>query len=73
MDLEKAIDAVHHHTLLRKLEKLGFDSIAIKWFTSYLQGWSQYTKLQNMQSGQVPVVNGVPQRSVLGPCYSVFT
>lgn len=36
LDLKKAIDTGHQHKFLRKLEKLGFDSTAIKWFTSYL-------------------------------------
>jgi len=67
LDLRKAFDSVNHEIMLSKLKKFGFDSDAMKWFTSYLSERLQCTCLQGQYSSKTRVSCGVPQGSVLGP------
>ncbi|KAI8522085.1 hypothetical protein Bbelb_018390 [Branchiostoma belcheri] len=67
LDLRKAFDTVNHDILLGKLKKLGFDSGAMDWFSSYLSERFQCTCLQGQYSTKTRVSCGVPQGSVLGP------
>ncbi|KAI8500413.1 hypothetical protein Bbelb_219790 [Branchiostoma belcheri] len=67
LDLRKAFDSVNHDILLGKLDKLGFDSDAMKWFSSYLSERFHCTCLQGQHSTKTRVSCGVPQGSVLGP------
>ena len=67
IDLKKAFDTVNHDILLHKLEHYGIRRTSLGWFTSYLNGRSQYVSCNNTTSEIKPIVCGVPQGSVLGP------
>lgn len=67
LDLSKAFDTVNHNILLKKLNNFGIRGVAHKWFTSYLDGRSQYVKYNEVESDVNYVNCGVPQGSILGP------
>ena len=67
IDLKKAFDTVNHDILLHKLEHYGIRGTSFGWFTSYLNGRSQYVSCNNTRSEIKPIVCGAPQGSVLGP------
>ena len=68
MDFSKAFDKVDHQRLLLKLYRLGINSGVITWITSFLSNRSQSVVLDGEHSDSCPVLSGVPQGSVLGPC-----
>ena len=68
MDFSKAFDIVVHQRLLLKLHRLSINTTVIAWIKSFLSGRSQNVVLDGKQSGACPVLSGVPQGSVLGPC-----
>ena len=67
VDLKKAFDTVPHKELISKLERFGFVDNSIAWFTNYLSNRSQVVSLGSNLSVPIPVENGVPQGSILGP------
>ena len=67
LDFKKAFDTVNHGILLQKLEHYGVRGYVLKWFTSYLTGRKQYTKVNKIDSQITDIFYGVPQGSVLGP------
>ena len=67
LDLQKAFDTVNHSILLSKLRAIGFDSTAIKWMKSYLEGREQVVDINGTLSSSLTVSCGVPQGSILGP------
>ena len=67
MDFAKAFDKVPHRRLLYKLDYYGKRGSTHKWITSWLSGRFQKVVLDGQASDPVPVLFGVPQRSVLGP------
>ena len=68
IDLSKAFDTVNHKILIRKLEKYGISTNAIKWFKSYLTGRKQCITIdRSNQSLYQNITCGVPQGSILGP------
>ena len=68
MDFSKAFDKVDHQRLLLKLHRLGINTGVITWIQSFLSGRSQRVVLDGETSDACPVLSGVPQGSVLGPC-----
>ena len=67
MDLSKAFDTLDHSILLRKLAYYGINSSALKWYTSYLTGRTQYVEINAISSDILSLSTGVPQGSILGP------
>ena len=68
MDFSMAFDKVDHQRLLLKLHRLGINSGIITWVKSFLSNRSQTVVLDGEHSDSCPVLSGVPQGSVLGPC-----
>ena len=67
MDLSKAFDTSAHGILIKESVHYGIKGIAIKWFTSYLSGRSQYVEVDGVSSSILSLSTGVPQGSILGP------
>ena len=67
LDLQKAFDTVDHQLLLNKLQALGFNSLSVAWFRSYLTCREQVVNIGDATSPPLPVTCGVPQGSILGP------
>ena len=67
MDLSKAFDTLDHNILINKLAYYGIHGAALKWFTSYLTGRSQYVEIDGVSSNILSLSTGVPQGSILGP------
>ena len=69
LDFRKAFDLVDHEILVHKLKCYNFDSQALEWFKSYLQNRQQSVYIGNTASKFNQIKAGVPQGSVLGPCF----
>ena len=67
IDFSKPFNCVQHQTLLNKLRQLRLDPKLINWIESYLTGRTQRTLVNSIYSDYLPVQQGVPQGSVLGP------
>ena len=73
LDLKKAFDSVNHDILLHKLKSLGFCTITLSWFKSYLTDHKQRVSYQDQLSDSLTLKRGVPQGSILGPLlFSIF-
>ena len=61
LDFKKAIHSVSHKILLRKLE-INFDITGglLEWIKSYLSERMQFTVLNGVASGPLPVIAGIP-------------
>ena len=66
-DLKKAFDSVPHRLLLLKLSSLGIDLYLVQWIASYLCERQQAVGVEGSSSDYLPVLSGVPQRSIIGP------
>ena len=73
MDLSKAFDTLNHDLLLAKLKTYGFSAIAIAYIKSYLSNRHQGNNINNKFSTWKNIYKGVPQGSVLGPLFSIFS
>lgn len=68
LDLEKAFDSISRKLLLHKLNELGFDTITLNWFSSYLSNRQQLTTIGSHYSDYCYVDDyGVTQGTSLGP------
>ena len=67
LDLQKAFDKVPHRHLLKKLEASGVLGDAREWLRTYLTCRTQRVVVDGRASQEVPILSGVPQRTLLGP------
>ena len=67
IDLSAAFDLVDHDVLVKHLDNyFGCSAIVLDWFKSFLSERSQCVILGNARSKSIPVLQDVPQGSVLG-------
>jgi hypothetical protein len=67
LDLKKAFDVVPHEILLKKLKNLGINGVALRWFTSYLEGRTQCVDIDGNMSDVLSLTISILQGSILGP------
>ena len=75
LSLSAAFDTLDHTLLLQRHHaKIGLDSSALDWFSSYFSCRSQQVLVGHARSAEMPLLYGVPQGSVLGPLlFSLYT
>ena len=67
-DFIKVFDKVDHHKLISQLHRLDVNDSVITWIHSIRFSRSQKVVVGSRKSDSLPVLSGVPQSSVLGPC-----
>ena len=73
MDLSKAFDCLPHNILLCKLSSCGLTENATKLIESYLSERKKQIKIENVVSGWAEIKKGVPQGSILGLFFLMFS
>ena len=72
LDLAKAFVSVPHKRLIYKLSKYGITGNLLHWISNFLSQRRQYVRVNLALSEEKSVINGVPQRSILGPILFIF-
>lgn len=74
LDMSKAFDTVDHKILLQKLKHMGFRGKYSQLFKNYFTGRYQSVRIENAMSRTLPIKNGVPQGSTIGPLlFNIYT
>jgi hypothetical protein len=68
---KKAFDMVNHTILLSTSKLYELDDLSLNWFRSYLSEKSQKVIINDYESSpqDIGYAYGIPQRSILGPCF----
>ena len=72
-DLSKVFDCITHKLLIAILNAYGFDSPSLKFMSACLNFRKQKTKVGSTFSDYLNILFGVPQGSIAGPLFSMFT
>ena len=72
LDLAKGFVSVPHKRLIYKLSKYGITGNLLHWISNFLSQRRQYVRVNLALSEGKSVINGVPQRSILGPILFIF-
>ena len=72
-DLSKTYDCINHEFLIAKLNPCDFDSPSLKFMSAYLIFKKQKTKVGSVFSDYLNILFGVPQGSIAGSFFSMFT
>ena len=72
LDLAKGFVSVPHKSLIYKLSKYGITGNLLHWISNFLSKRRQYVRVNLALSEEKSVINGVPQRSILGPILFIF-
>ena len=67
LDLSKAFDSLNHALLISKLSTIGLHQSVLSLISSFLSDRRQFVKIDKTLSQPLPVQQGVPQGSLLGP------
>ena len=73
LDFSKAFDKVNHAVLLQMLCNFGITGSLLQWCESYLSNRRQKVVLDGISSSWSDASSGVPQGSLLGPLFFIFT
>ena len=66
-DLKKAFDVCSYDILIMKLQRIGINGVALKWFQSYLQNRMQFVDIDGNFSSDKKIKTCILQGSILGP------
>ena len=73
MDLSKAYDCIPQDLLIAKLKEYRLDKTASSFLLDYLSRKGKRTKIDPVYSEWWKILSGIPQGSVLGPIYLIFS
>ena len=74
LNFQKAFDSVQHQRLIIKLKSHGIGICILNWTEQWLSDRRQRVVVDGEVSNGKPILNGVPQGSVLGPIlFLVYT
>ena len=67
INFRKAFDLINYEILIKKLACYGVEGNVLQWFSSFLKDRKQRISIGSSLSDVLPMLNGVPQGSCLGP------